>query len=53
MKIRPLGGTTLSCVISQKSADVNTRLPQFCGRPLKTAKYNAINTDSPSLTPRA
>jgi len=45
MKIRPAGGTTLSCVISPKGCRYNSRLPQFCERPPKNCKFNAINTD--------
>jgi len=33
MKIRPLGGTTLNCVISKKSADVTLSFRNFADPP--------------------
>jgi hypothetical protein len=44
MKIRPLAGSTLSCEISQNSADVTVTFRNFVCASLQTAKYDAINT---------
>ena len=45
MKIRPIGRYHSKLRNIPKECRCNTRLPRFCGRPLKTAKYNPINTE--------